>query len=453
MRTSVADDVRRGQALRARRQRWLAGGLAAAVVVGLGAGLGAPRLVGGTDPQPAPAATAGVADAVQQSVERSEKALRDLGYEPTLAALVTHAGDRARWAFTFPSPPGYVPARLTVVLYPQAPDAVRCDSASCGPTTTSEGPDASTSYVQRTGDAKGTLTLRRDYRDGGAIALTAAPAAPLPGTVASDLDSLSAYYQFSAELLPQVADAIGNPSGLQAEPTPAPTGSADPIDVRRGPSLLVGYWTVAGTGTGDDGATLQLGAMDAGSWTLWRECGGIDGLWRASTAGGFVAGAFSGDSDCFPADTSWRPTPEWLEPVRGYRLTETGAELLDASGAVLARLTPGERPDHGPHRSEVTTELPELTPDVLAELDGVRVPDGATPASIDAVAGRWVPVGATNKRAFLGLKANGWYEGSDGCNSTDVSGALTRSVALELDGDTLVAVDADGTTVMTFTRA
>lgn len=484
MRTSVADDVRRGRALRARRRRWLAGGVAAAVVVGLGAGLGVPRLVGGTDLQPAPAATGGVTDAVQGAVERSEKALRDLGFEPTLAAPAKQVGDRIRWSFTFPSPEGYVPTRLTVVPLQGRVGSPLAVCAAVSPDCTAishDGSDEASSYVQRSGIDGGDVRLRRWYGDGGAVELTVAQAYPLATSGGMEtLPLLVVPPMLTADVLTAVADAIGNPSGLLTEPTPEPTESADRISVQRGPSKLVGYWTVAGTGTEDDGATLQLGAMEAGAWTLWRECGGMDGSWRASSAGGFIAGSYSGNSDCWPDEQGWRPTPTWLEPVRGYRLTETGAELLNASGAVMARLSPGARPDHGPHRSEITTELPELTSDVLAELDGVRVPTGATPASADAVAGRWAPVGATNNRAYLGLQANGWYEGSDGCNdqggrwtidrdgrllatggpqthvgcdSTNVSHALTSSIVLEVDGDTLAAVDADGAVVMTFTRA
>lgn len=58
MRSTVADDVHRGRALRARRHRRLAGSVAAVVVLGLGVGLGVPRILTGTTPHPVPPATA-----------------------------------------------------------------------------------------------------------------------------------------------------------------------------------------------------------------------------------------------------------------------------------------------------------------------------------------------------------------------------------------------------------
>jgi hypothetical protein len=316
MRSSVADDVRRGRALRVRRQRWLAGGVAAAVVLGVGAAVGVPRLLTGTT----------------------------------------------------------------------------------------------------------------------------APAATTPSPSASD----------------------GTDQSGVVEPT-----------------ALFGFWTVHGTGT-DDGATLQFGSAHyAGSVTLYRACGGLDGSWVASPAGGFLATLFSGDSACFPA-AGTLAMPGWLVSADAFRSTGDGIDLLDRDGRVVVALTPGAQPTVAPNRSAVTTKPFVVTPEIRAEYAARVLPDGVVPASRAELVGRWVPTTDYGKvHPFLKLTADGSYHSSDGCNQSggrwtvdragvllatsgastaigcrglDTAQLLTSARTATVDGDTLTFLDQDARTIGVLTR-
>ena len=71
-----------------------------------------------------------------------------------------------------------------------------------------------------------------------------------------------------------------------AAPSP-PTKTTDPIG-------LVGLWTVRDAGE-EPGAILRLGD----DLTLWKNCGHLDGEWRADTAGQFLTFVAGGSDRCF----------------------------------------------------------------------------------------------------------------------------------------------------------
>ncbi len=221
MRMTVADDVRRGRALHARRQRRLAGGVTAVVIVGLGVGFGAPRLLDRVTP-PDRAPVAGNSDELDAMVSRSERELRDMGMAVTLVPPKV-LDDRARWAFTFPPQADWaqdVPPTLSVVVYPDRTDALVRGCAPdqlCGKDVWVPDPARSTDYGQAIRQqGPSALELLRTYNGGGMIQLVARTTNP---------EQLSIAYSppLTGQQLEAVADAIGDPDVLATdvlEPVP-----------------------------------------------------------------------------------------------------------------------------------------------------------------------------------------------------------------------------------------
>ena len=329
----------------------------------------------------------------------------------------------------------------------------------------------------------------------GALATLLDPEPPMRSSVADDVRRGRAQrYRrqrwvaggVAAALVLGVAGLVGLPRLTGGTDRPVVAGPAATSGVERpatyDPTTLFGYWNVGGTGTADDGATLQFGSMQyEGSVTLYRTCGGLDGSWVASPAGGFVAFLDSGDSSCFPDTSSrWQSSmPTWLVAADAYRATGDGVTLLDRDGGVVATLAPGARPTVGPNRSADGTKPFDVTPETRALFAARVVPGGVTPATSVALVGRWLPGGDQTGKAYLRLDADGTYRSSDGCNSRQgrwtVDGAgvplatsgvstavgclgvdsvqwLTQARAATVAGGTLTLLDGAGKAIGTLTR-
>lgn len=228
---------------------------------------------------------------------------------------------------------------------------------------------------------------------------------------------------------------------------------------------LVGLWTVEHAGEDPD-AVLRLDVTELG---LFRDCGVIHGQWRANAEGLFVAGTAGWSGACGDGD----PTPQWLLAAAAHRSDGDGHLLLNKTGAIVARLTPGDVPDVPPTVAESLARPPVLTDeDRRALAPAASLPAGLTPASRDALLGRWRPLDApAGSDAHAHLHADQTWTGSDGCNglggrwrsgpdaaflatggpSTEigcenlpVEQMLTRAARAGFDGDVLVLVDRHG---------
>jgi hypothetical protein len=189
---------------------------------------------------------------------------------------------------------------------------------------------------------------------------------------------------------------------------------------------LVNLWRV--TGAAGEAADTWL-RLDVPEFQVWRDCGMIDGEWRA-TDSLFLASVGGASGDCVVDGAV--PEVPWLEAVTGYEAAGGGWVLTGADGAVLAALSVDGRPEAIPTAAESFTEPPPVTADVREALASPpALPDGAIPASAADLAGRWVPAsftGATDPHVVF--ESDGSWSGSDGCNgnggrwAADGSGGL-----------------------------
>lgn len=251
-----------------------------------------------------------------------------------------------------------------------------------------------------------------------------------------------------------------------------PAGSPPPVgpgSTAQSTSIgLVNVWRVSGVADEQPDTWLRF---DAHEFQLWRDCGMIMGSWRATDTL-FLAYVHSSTDSCVTDESI--PEVPWLESVTGYRPAGDGWKLTGADGAVLASLTIDGKPDPIPTAIDTLTEPPPITADVRAALARpAAAPAGATPATADDLAGRWVPVGFTGYTDPHALfDADGTWTGSDGCNgnagrwAVDPTGALlttggmstlmacegepvpswvTEARVVVLDDGRLRLLDADGT--------
>jgi hypothetical protein len=108
-----------------------------------------------------------------------------------------------------------------------------------------------------------------------------------------------------------------------------------------------------------------------------------------------------------------------LHRAVGFRLDGANPILLDGQGRQVARLLPGARPTAGPGLAPSEVEPPVVTDEVRrAFVPAVEVAAPLVPATRDALTGRWVPVGGRAPEAYVELRPNGEWTGSDGCNGT-----------------------------------
>lgn len=165
------------------------------------------------------------------------------------------------------------------------------------------------------------------------------------------------------------------------------------------PGRLVGRWIVHGA-PGDAGPLILADQL-----TLSRPCGTVDGDWDASTSGLFVAGVFGADNGC--TNRGGPPVVPWLAKAVAFRPDgHTDFALLDQTGRVVARLTPGNRNENWPAMTSIRRQR-LAAPAVM--------PVGVTQASLNRVLGKWHVAGA-NPRSYVQFTPNDTYEGSDGCN-------------------------------------
>ncbi|SDL02197.1 hypothetical protein SAMN05216282_1234 [Cryobacterium psychrotolerans] len=175
---------------------------------------------------------------------------------------------------------------------------------------------------------------------------------------------------------------------------------------------LVNLWRVSGAEGEETDTWLRL---DVPEFQLWRDCGMIEGSWRA-TERLFLASTYGASGECVTGETM--PRVAWLESVTGYRAAGDGWELNDANGAVVATLTLDGGPDPIPTAAKFYTEPPVITETMRKELrQPAPLPAGVTPATPENLSGRWVPVANSAKTdPHVIFKPAGTWTGSDGCN-------------------------------------
>jgi META domain len=250
---------------------------------------------------------------------------------------------------------------------------------------------------------------------------------------------------------------------------PATVGTTpDPPATTAGkPWQLIGSWLVDADGE-DDGAVLRIGD----DVSLWRGCGMLNGSWRADRHGLFVADLWAGSGACVGEPPL---APAWLRSAVGFEVRSDGPRLLDADGAVVARLRPGGRPTPGPDMLGSLADPPTVTDaDKEKFPEPAPLPAGLDPAGPDALVGRWVPPDdgvVRPEQPALELRADGSWQSSDGCNESagrwvvgpggalvatagmstamgctnvSVGGWLSGAARAALDVDALVLLDADG---------
>lgn len=260
------------------------------------------------------------------------------------------------------------------------------------------------------------------------------------------------------------ASAPSPPSAT--DPAAETTAPTEPPDALR-PVGLIGLWRVEGVNE-EPGAILRLDVRDV---SLWRECGTVWGDWRADHSGLFVAYMYAWSGACGDADEA---VPAWLHEVAGFRVDGEVTLLIDATGATVARLLHGERPEVPDTVSEQEAERPRVTAETRAALKpAAALPQDLTPAGEDELSGRWVPVrhAAGPDPAFVEFNTDGTWQGSDGCNAQggrwaagpdgallattggstligcnniDIGSWLADAARAGLDGDELALLDTDG---------
>jgi hypothetical protein len=261
----------------------------------------------------------------------------------------------------------------------------------------------------------------------------------------------------SAQRTGGTASELSSATPSAATPTPG-----DPLQ-------LVGSWHLDAPGQ-EPGSVLRLGD----DLSLWSGCGACFGGWSADRAGLFVAHVSSMSGGCRLPASGGDWTPAWLTKARAFKAGGTSVELLDANGAVVARLTPGAHPTAGPDMASELAAPPTVSADLTQRMRAAApLPAGLTPATSARLVGRWISADHPDRRGFVDLRADGSWRGSDGANDQGggwtagpggslvaVAGAqtlvgcaggcvnigawLSEAAHAGFDGSTLVLVDADG---------
>jgi hypothetical protein len=200
----------------------------------------------------------------------------------------------------------------------------------------------------------------------------------------------------------------------------AGAGFSDRVSETKHPSDLVGVWRVTGE-PGESGDSWLR--FDAHAVTVWRDCGIVEGSWRANGEL-FVADTYlTYGEGCLVPDAI---AVDWLNRVRGYTTTDHGIELADANGAAVTTLVDdGSRPPSNPYNT-ATVGDPELTAETVSELEpGLPLPAGVNPAT--DIVGRWIAADATStapEEPYVEFHADGSYTTTEGCNLTGGRWAL-----------------------------
>lgn len=198
--------------------------------------------------------------------------------------------------------------------------------------------------------------------------------------------------------------------GARTSNSPAPS---DPATGAASTAIeLVNLWRVSGAEGEKTDTWLRL---DVPEFQLWRDCGMIQGSWRATDTL-FLASTYGASGECVTGAAL--PRVDWLESVSGYRAVGDGWVLSDAQGAMVATLTLDGGPDPIPTAADFYTEPPVITDRMREELQQpTPLPAGLTPATPENLAARWAPAvhgGTTDPHVVFA--ADGTWTGSDGCN-------------------------------------
>lgn len=263
--------------------------------------------------------------------------------------------------------------------------------------------------------------------------------------------------QDSEQTGPAGSGSAGGPPGGVG----GPGAAADPV-------ALIGLWTVTGASGEPQGSVLRIASE---GMSLWRDCGTLTGAWRADTAGLFLANV-DGSAGCSAGEPF---TPEWLRDATAYQVAGEERVLLDSQGEPVARLLPGGKPKPNPNLAPSEAEPPVVTEEARQILARpAELPAGLDAPDRGALVGRWEPEGgrgAGPNPAFLELRADGEWQGSDGCNglggrwvagadgsllatsgvstliacdNAPIGGWLAEARRAGLHGETLVLVDQGG---------
>lgn len=185
----------------------------------------------------------------------------------------------------------------------------------------------------------------------------------------------------------------------------------EPVDGESAALGLVNLWRV--TGAEGEGERTWL-RLDANEFQLWRDCGMINGSWRATDTI-FLGEPWGAMGDCA---TDGMPAVEWLKQVVGFTATADGYDLVSQDGGVVASLSIDGGPEPIESAAEFFTEPPEITEEVRAHFRAAaKLPASLTPASAETLLGKWVPVAyAVSTDPHVEFGSNGIWTGSDGCN-------------------------------------
>ncbi|MCD2440900.1 META domain-containing protein [Agromyces sp. SYSU K20354] len=209
------------------------------------------------------------------------------------------------------------------------------------------------------------------------------------------------------------SDPVGESQPSVAQPSAAPSATGAVTPGGSEPIELIGLWRVSGAAGESDQTWLRL---EAGQFQLWRECGMLDGAWRAGERA-FVASVHGGSGECIDGSL---PEIPWLDSVTSYEPAETGWRLVDDTGAVMASLAIDGAPEPIPTAAEFYTEPPVIDEGVRAAFrDAAPLPETLEPATATELHGRWTPVDAPGANdAHVEFQRSGVWAGSDGCNGS-----------------------------------
>jgi hypothetical protein len=222
------------------------------------------------------------------------------------------------------------------------------------------------------------------------------------------------------------------PAGAGAGASPSAAPAADPLD-------LIGLWRVTGAEGEDADTWLRI---DAREMQLWRDCGFISWHW-AALPGRLTTSVSGASGEC--AENTAIPDAPWLASTVGFEPTAEGWLFRDADGGVTATLAIGGAPTPIPTSDELYTRPPVVDATTRAHFQPpVGLPGSLTPATVEALALRWIPVGFETAddatRPFVEFDTPDGYRASDGCNGA-------RGGWLLGDGGLFAATDANMTLI------
>jgi hypothetical protein len=186
------------------------------------------------------------------------------------------------------------------------------------------------------------------------------------------------------------------------------------------PADLVGLWRVTGE-PGESGDSWMR--FDTRSVTVWRDCGVVEGSWRANDELLVADTYLTYGEGCLVPDAI---AVDWLRSVQGYTTTHRGIDLLDTTGDTVTTLIDDDsRP---PANLYNTADMGDLDPtaEMVSELaSGAPLPAGADPAT--GIVGRWIAADETSTASdepYVEFHADGSYTTTEGCNRTGGRWAL-----------------------------